>query len=785
MRYVMALGLLFAFSSSFAQVKGRVYIDENKNSKFDVQEMSFANVVVSDGYQVVRTDADGEFVMDSKAESRFVFVKVPTGFKTDKQHYIKIDAAQESYDFALHKDDVQQEDRLDFIQITDTETGLYGTWVDNIKKYATNQHIPLIMHTGDICYEDGMKFHAKQLNAGLLGTTINYAVGNHDLVKGKYGEELFEQLFGPTYYSFENGPVHFVVTPMWGGDYAPSYTKDQVIRWLKKDLAEKDPNKALVMINHDFSIGHDFVLKGKEEEVDLKAYNLKAWLYGHWHNNYSFVDEVNGVRVISTNAPDKGGIDHSVGQFLHIHMDKNGVQGVRPVYSNLNGYVEVSDPIVRGANVQIDANIYDSERLINKVYLTAYDKKGNKVAGRDFSGNGTWTWTNELPLVQAKMIDELLVEVTFNDGSSILRKSKFDLKGSSALQTLWSTNVGGGIWKVSPLVVDNSLYTATFDDTGSGKARIVALDVKDGSELWSFAVKNSIKHSLFAHQSLILATDVEGTVYALEAKTGKLKWSKKLREIGLPNYVTGSTLKDGVYYAGAGNFLTALNVDNGEVIWKNTDWNGGEAMPGEMLATDDQLITGANWNALFVHDRGSGKLVWRKNEDGLRFRSGGVTVEGNKMYATGLNTLFVLDKENGNVLHKKQHDLDFKVMGAPFITDKDFITGTSLDGVCAFDRETLEEKWRFNTRSALIFTSSYSNPNAVKHVGTVESAIVPYKNDLVFGASDGYVYRLTETGKMKSEKKIGAPVLADPTIVGNLMFVADFSGTVHCIQLEK
>ena len=30
-------------------------------------------------------------------------------------------------------------------------------------------------------------------------------LANHDLVKGKYGEELFESIYGPVYYSFDAG----------------------------------------------------------------------------------------------------------------------------------------------------------------------------------------------------------------------------------------------------------------------------------------------------------------------------------------------------------------------------------------------------------------------------------------------------------------------------------------------------------------------------------------------------------------------------------------------------
>ena len=59
-----------------------------------------------------------------------------------------------------------------------------------------------------------MKNHIKLMNTENMDCPVFYCIGNHDLVKGKYGEELFESIYGPVYYSFDAGNVHYVVTPM-------------------------------------------------------------------------------------------------------------------------------------------------------------------------------------------------------------------------------------------------------------------------------------------------------------------------------------------------------------------------------------------------------------------------------------------------------------------------------------------------------------------------------------------------------------------------------------------
>ena len=61
-----------------------------------------------------------------------------------------------------------------------------------------------------------------------MGIPVYYCLGNHDLLKGEYGEKMFEDLFGPVYYSFESGNIHFVVTPMLRGDHKPGFTKEDV-----------------------------------------------------------------------------------------------------------------------------------------------------------------------------------------------------------------------------------------------------------------------------------------------------------------------------------------------------------------------------------------------------------------------------------------------------------------------------------------------------------------------------------------------------------------------------
>lgn len=771
--------------------QGVVFEDVNRNNRFDQQEIPLANILVSDGYTVVKTDKAGRFILVPHADARFLFVTIPAGYKASRTHYIALSDPQNDYDFGLIKDEKQGSETLRIIQITDTETAVYGSWIDNVRSYAKEQGAALVMHTGDICYEHGMRFHAQQVNTSLMGVPVYYTVGNHDLVKGVYGEKLFEELFGPTYYSFDAGPAHFVVTPMAHGDYKPSYTIDQVINWLKQDLALKDQDKPLIFINHDFPVGDDFILKGEKEQIDLKAFNLKAWLYGHWHNNY--LVKRNGVYILCSGAPNKGGIDNSVGQFVVLDIDAQGIQDIKPVYPNIRNHVQVLSPqrndmiLLDRGKLKVHVNVYDSEHQIDKVEIQVHDDAGIRLLKARLDPIGDWHWQAIVPFAQAaEKTYDMLVTVTYRGGKSYLHTQSFtigDSREHGLLQLEWTKNVGGNIWKSSPLIIQDRVFIATMDD-GLGHSRYLkALDKYSGKEIWSARPVNSIKQKLHYDKGLILATDVESNVYAWEVKSGKLRWKKSLGEQVLPTFVSGPMLDQHTYYSGLGKKMAAMDTESGKIHWQGTDPIGGEATPASYTLSDEVLYVGVNWNSLRAYNKKDGGFLWKRDDEGLRFRSGGVTVMDDYLYTTGLNGLFMLDPKTGKNVNSRMTEDDFKVMGNPLVLEELLIMPTSTNGLKAFDRHTLQEKWTFTTGEALVYTAPYTTPDQRKGVYTIESSVTEVGEKLLFGASDGYFYVLDKTGRLLDKINIGAPIFAEPTIEGDRVYVADFAGNVSCFRL--
>ncbi|SHG19097.1 outer membrane protein assembly factor BamB family protein [Pedobacter caeni] len=801
MRLILTVTLALLSSVAGAQYKGKVFVDNNRNKTAEAQEKGMPGVAVSDGQHVVRTDQDGNFNLPGHAKTRFIFVTVPAGYKLADKHYIRTEEKLKAYNFGLLPDPASAGTSVKMLQITDTETDKYNDWISNLRNFSKKQDISFIVHTGDICYEKGLNFHASQVTAETLGKQVFYCIGNHDLVKGAYGEELFENLFGPVYYSFDAGPAHFIVTPMRSGDFQPSYTVDEVIRWMKNDLAATDRNKPVIIFNHDLLTYSDqFVLKGEKDSINLNENNLKAWVYGHWHNNFVRKSDKTGIQYISSASPGMGGIDNSAGQFLSIEIDKHGVKEIKPHYTYLHKHLVVNTPsgrdmvVIKDGALQINANIYDSETTVKSAKSIIYDEKGNQVAAASLAANTDWNWSGQVPVTKLSKGKSLTIqtEVTFNDGQQHIQKQEFVLplnpaplkskeSNSTHLSLNWTNNVKGSVWKANPLVADGKVFTATIDDANNLLCGVTALDAKTGKIAWHYKTRNSVKHAISYDGGTILCTDMEGFTYALKASTGTLIWKKDLGMKSLPGYVSGGIAEKGIYYTGSGAYFQALEVATGKTLWINKEWKGGEGTPEKMTIAGEVIITGSNWQSLFGHDRKTGKLLWERKDDGLRFRSSTGVYQNGKLYITGLNTLLIIDPLTGKNIDKVEAAYEFKVMATPLITDKYVVMPTAKNGVVAYDLKTLKEVWNRPTGNALVYSAPYTGPES----GTVESTVVKHGNQLLFGASDGYFYMVNEDSGMVLQKlNLGAPVFADPVVVGNEVFVADFAGNVYTVKIN-
>ena len=579
-----------------------------------------AGVVVTDGLYCTLTDSEGRFVLAKRPSARFLSVTVPTGWRARKAHYVRVTSASHDFELTSWRPSVTK--GCTFMQIADSETPDME-WVPNLKGAADRDDVAFVVHTGDICYKDGMKAHAKGLTSETLGRPMYYCIGNHDLVDGAYGEELFESLFGPCWYSFDAGGVHFIVIPMKEGDYGPSYTHNAVADWMRNDLAYVPKDRPVVLFSHMLTHNESASDMGRKigsgpGEFDIAANcNLSAFVYGHVH--HSFFRRRGKVALVSSSAPCMGGIGHDPALYRTVHVSEDGRTTARSRYvpksewtdgrggavweTDLGGPVQHGAPIAVGDRVFV-ATIDDdglgtaavialdamSGRILWKSPMETSVKGaivclGGKVFAQDVDGHvrafaaedGRSVWHYDLPPDPVPHWP-LFAGVTADAKAGVIYAGHglrlCALKAATG-DVLWT---GPGGWKISGEPV------CTVPGIGSGVivscsqwSGLHANDAATGRSLWF-----SDKHGEIFCGAVPLVG--EGVVRALvdrrfneyDLGTGRLLRSRELdTKVENPTAI----LKiDGKFIFGTWKGVYALDVKTLDLHWK--------AVPGEALVVN-------------------------------------------------------------------------------------------------------------------------------------------------------------------------------------------------------
>ena len=252
-----------------------------------------AGVVVSDGYEVAKTDENGVYQLrTSKKSSKFhgyVFVSVPSGYEVSSDgirplFYKQLDPAKEieRVDFSLRK--VSGQDQHTMLVFGDIHLAnrnedrkQFATFVSDVNGYITSHAgskiygLTLGDMTWDLYWLDN-KYSFKEYladAAGIKGVMLYHTIGNHDHSMYYMGDfdtvKDYKEHIGPTYYSFNIGKVHYVVlddvectnstinTDRKDGAYVRAYNGRVVadeLAWLRKDLASVPNGTPLVVTMH-------------------------------------------------------------------------------------------------------------------------------------------------------------------------------------------------------------------------------------------------------------------------------------------------------------------------------------------------------------------------------------------------------------------------------------------------------------------------------------------------------------------------------------------------------
>lgn len=296
-----------------AYVRGIVFNDENRNQIRDDGEKGVGQVCVSNGIQVVETDEDGRYELPV-SDDTIIFIIKPQDWKTPvgennlpRFYYIHKPAGSPELKYPGVEPTGPLPDSVDFPLYYEKEPTQYRAVIFGDPQARDQQELAYMAHDvieelvgvdaqlgitlGDVVFNDLSLADSHNEIVSRIGIPWYNVMGNHDTnqdtIGDRYSDETFERTYGPSYYAFNYGDVHFIVLDniQWGdGEYKGGFG-DVQFEFMRNELAYVPPDKLIILLMHIPLAG----MADRQELlsiIDDRKHTMS--LSAHWHQQVHF-----------------------------------------------------------------------------------------------------------------------------------------------------------------------------------------------------------------------------------------------------------------------------------------------------------------------------------------------------------------------------------------------------------------------------------------------------------------------------------------------------------------
>jgi eukaryotic-like serine/threonine-protein kinase len=389
----------------------------------------------------------------------------------------------------------------------------------------------------------------------------------------------------------------------------------------------------------------------------------------------------------------------------------------------------------------------------------------------------------------------------------------------------WKFHTSGRVIS-SPAVVNGVAYV------GSTDGNLYALDAGSGALKWKFDTKNWVVSSPAVDSGVVYFESYDSNFYALDAATGQLKWKfqtggekryagKHLHHLEpaaetMPDpwdfYLSSPSVWNGVAYFGSsdGN-VYALDAKSGALKW---NFQTGDVVHSSPAIAEGTLYIGSWDTYLYALDAATGKEKWRFKTGDDPDLHNHVGIQGSPAVAEGMvffgsrdSYAYGLDAASGQQKWRFSTDGSW-VNNSPLVHDGKVYFGTSIPGIfhavdaktgttvfdlptgtpvfasiamagdmlylgnfggklTAIDLKTQKPAWVFETDGAKQNASALTNADGSIKFETVFSSPNLFYDDMVLA-----VHKLFTMGT----------ILSSPVVVGDTVYFGSTDGNVYALR---
>ncbi len=411
-----------------------------------------------------------------------------------------------------------------------------------------------------------------------------------------------------------------------------------------------------------------------------------------------------------------------------------------------------------------------------RVYVGSQDKNIYCIDARD--GRLLWNFMTGARIKSSPAVVDGKVYVGPDDGYVYC----LDAKNGSLI---WKTYAGGYIEasfkavtgiRSSPIVVGGRVYVGSLD------TNLYCLDTNSGDIVWTYKTKGYITSSPAASNGVVYITSQEsnsGVLYKIDAADGTLIWKCDIPYVIVADRGTdlhvSPTVGDGMVFVAANkqNYY-GVNATTGEIEWTYVTTEGTEGIGGYLVAStayhDGELYI-VDMFFITALDANTGEVVWKSWIGTELYTS--PTYAGGKIYVTtDRRFVYVLNATDGARL--SFFEIGSNSWSAPSVYEGRLYFGCNDGNVYCLDDNTLTHGQIYTE----LDTNEVETGGIITGCGQLTPGIAHAQITVTFVKSDGTVDSIQVTSQNDGTFSFNYT----PDVVGEWTVSIRCSGATYIMQ---
>ncbi len=520
--------------------------------------------------------------------------------------------------------------------------------------------------------------------------------GNHDSNWSESGTNDFLKTFGNETFGFEHNGYKFIGLASGPNmRMSPGQIPRENLTWFFEELKGVDEDTPIIYVNH---YPMDEGLNNWFEVMDaLRPYNVQLMLCGHGHNNRELNFEGVNAAMCRSNLRAKeefGGYNIISVDNDSVYLQERSANGVSKL--PWLAYSTAERPAWESDSPRPDFSFNIDHQFVSEIWNVQED---SDMGGAMFLENDVLFYTNTAGEIKA---------VNAADGTLI-----------------WSYTTNGKIYS-TPVVYEGVVWCASSD------SYLYGLEKESGRELFKLKNEKPVVSAPACADGKVMLAGGDGYCRAWDVSTGELVWEFD----GVNNFVvTRPVVKDGVLFFGSwGNEFYALDIETGNPKWV---WRNGHSnrmlSPAQVVPviTHGRVYLASPDRYMTVLNEQTGEVVWRYNDPENRVRESiGQSEDGNTVYAKTMDgDILAVDAKSSDRVVKwisSGENMGYELAPTP-VVEKDGVVYAPTDkgNIFAYRAADGEFLWKYRISNGLI------------------NMILPTdNNELIVSAMDGKLVKL-------------------------------------------